>query len=529
MAEQGRLDTRKIVLIMAGLMLSILLSGLDSTIVGTAMPRIIGDLKGMDYYAWPFTSYMLWSTIAIVLFGKISDTHGRKPAFLAGIIIFLIGSVLCGLSQDMVQLIVFRGLQGIGGGMLVSLGFTIIADLFPPLERGKYSGMLSSMFGIASLIGPVLGGLIADGLSWRWVFYVNLPVGLAAILLVLVNLPNTKNHNVRKVIDYKGAAVLTLALVPLILAFSWGGSTFQWLSYQIIGMLVFSAAMLVVFYFIEKRAVEPIMPLAIYSHPVLTVSVIAAFLCSAVMFCGIIYVPLFMQGVAGARATVSGLILSPALIGLSLASIVTGQIISRTGKYKLLAVIGFVFILAGAVLLYTLRADTPQVLVLCYTAVLCIGCGMTFPIFGVAVQNVFPPQQLGLVTSSVLFFRNMGATIGSAIFGSVMLLNMNNGFAGVDTTAIGPKLADVLRNPRIISDQDALGQITAHLPAGMLSAFNGILDQARNIMANSIDLVFLTGAIVALAALIVVLFLKEVPLSATYGQADSVNSGAGGQ
>ena len=511
-AEERQLDTRKIVLIMAGLMISILLSGLDSTIVGTAMPRIIGDLQGMDYYTWPFTSYMLWSTIAIGLFGKISDTHGRKPIFLGAIIVFLVGSALCGLSQDMVQLIIFRGVQGIGGGILISIGFAILGDLFPPRQRGKYAGMLSSMFGIASLIGPMLGGLISDNFSWRWVFYVNLPLGLIAILLVLLHLPNFKTTDTSKVIDYKGAAALTLALVPLILAFSWAGTTFPWLSFQIIGMLTLSIAMFTIFYFIEKNASEPIMPLFIYKHPVMTVSVIAAFFCQAVFFCGMIYVPLFMQGVAGVSATTSGFILSPALIGMSIASVVTGQIISKTGKYKILAITGFVFILAGIFLLYTVRLGILPVQVLCYSALLGIGCGMTFPVFGVVVQNVFPSQQLGLVTSSVLFFRNMGATIGTAIFGSVMLFNINSGFASVDTTAIGPQLAGLLRNPRIISDQDAIGQITSNLPAGVLAAFNGVLGQARAILANSIDLVFLAAVVMACAALLVIFFLKEVPL-----------------
>jgi EmrB/QacA subfamily drug resistance transporter len=512
-AEERQLDTKKVILIMAGLMISILLSGLDSTIVGTAMPRIIGDLQGMDFYTWPFTSYMLWSTIAIVLFGKISDTHGRKPIFLGAIIVFLVGSALCGLSQDMAQLIIFRGIQGIGGGILISIGFAILGDLFPPRQRGKYAGMLSSMFGIASLIGPMLGGFISDNFSWRWVFYVNLPLGLIAILLVLFHLPNFKNPGTSKVIDYKGAAALTLALVPLILAFSWGGTTFPWLSFEILGMMTLSVAMFIIFYFIERRAPEPIMPLFIYKEPVMTVSVIAAFFCQAVFFCGMIYVPLFMQGVAGVSATTSGFILSPSLIGMSLASVVTGQIISKTGKYKILAITGFVFILAGIFLLYTLKPGILPVQVLCYSALLGIGCGMTFPVFGVVVQNVFPPQQLGLVTSSVLFFRNMGATIGTAIFGSVMLFNINRGFALVDTSAIGPKLAGLVRNPRIISDQDAIGQITSHLPVDVLTSFNGVLDQARTILANSIDLVFLAAVAMACAALLVILFLKEVPLS----------------
>jgi MFS family permease len=245
---QRELNRRDIVLIMIGLMISILLSGLDSTIVGTAMPRIVSDLQGMNLYAWPFMIYMLCSTIAIVLFGKISDTHGRKPIFLIGIISLLIGSMLCGLSRSMTQLVILRGLQGVGGGILISIAFTILADLFPPRKRGKYAGLLTSMWGIASIIGPAIGGFITDNLSWRWVFYVNIPLGLIAIVMTITSLPSLKGTDTKKVIDYTGAAILTVALVPLILAFSWAGTTYPWTSVQIIGMLLFSLVMLSVEY-----------------------------------------------------------------------------------------------------------------------------------------------------------------------------------------------------------------------------------------------------------------------------------------
>ena len=510
---QQQLNSRNTVLVMAGLMISVLLSGLDGSIVGTAMPRIIGDLHGMDLYTWPFTSYMLWSTIAIILFGKISDTHGRKPIFLAGIIIFLVGSMLCGLSQNMTELIIFRGLQGIGGGIGVSVAFTILGDLFPIRERGKYAGMLASMFGLASLVGPLVGGLITDNLSWRWVFYINLPLGLIAIVLIIAALPNFRNEAARRIIDYKGAVILTLALVPLIVALSLAGNTFAWLSWPVTGLLTFSLVMLVAFYFTEKQAIEPVMPLTIYKNPIFNVSVIASFLSSAVMFCGMVYIPLFMQGVAGQSATSSGLILTPAMISLTIASIITGQLIAKTGKYKVWSILGFVIILAGIFPLCTMTAETSALQVLAFSTLLGLGSGMMFPIFSIAVQNVFPPQQLGLVTSSIQFFRNMGAAVGTAICGSILLFNINNGFDGISSATLPPQTVQLLKNPRVLTNPESIAQITSQLSPDVLSECNRILGQAKLVMANSLDMVFLCGVVMAGAGLIAVLLLKEVPLA----------------
>jgi EmrB/QacA subfamily drug resistance transporter len=510
---QRQVNKRDIVLIMIGLMISILLSGLDSTIVGTAMPRIVSDLQGMNLYAWPFMLYMLCSTVAIVLFGKISDTHGRRPIFLIGIITFLLGSMLCGLSQSMMQLVILRGLQGAGGGILISIAFTILADLFPPRERGKYAGLLTSMWGIASIVGPAIGGFITDNLSWRWVFYVNIPLGLGAIVMTVTTLPSLKGTAAKKVIDYGGAAVLTVALVPLILAFSWAGTTYPWTSVQIISMLLFSLVMLVLFYFVEKNATEPIMPLSIYKNSILNISVIASFLASAVMFCGLIYIPLFMQGVIGASATISGFILTPTMLGLTVAAIITGQLISRTGRYKIWALMGFVITLTGLYLLYTMNVSTPEIKTLAYSTLLGIGSGMMFPAFTIAVQNVFPRQQSGLVTSTIQFFRNVGATIGVAIFGSIMLHSMNSGFASADLSKVPPQVVSLLRNPRVLANPEALSKIKAYIPLEALPMFSHLLDRAKSILANSLGMVFFAGVGMAFLGLLITIFLKEVPLS----------------
>ncbi len=510
---EHQMSRREIMRIMIGLMISVLLSGLDSTIVGTAMPRIVGDLQGMDLYAWPFVAYMLCSTIAIILFGKISDIHGRKPIFLAGIITFLVGSMLCGLSQNMVQLVLLRGLQGVGGGMLISIAFTILADLFPPRERGKYAGLLTSMWGVASIVGPAVGGFITDHFNWRWVFYVNIPVGLIAIVTTVVTLPHFKVASTKKAVDYKGAAVLTAALVPLILGFSWAGTVYPWTSIQTMGMLLFSMGMLLLFYLIEKRVAEPMMPLSIFKNPILNISLAVSFLASSVMFCGLIYIPLFMQGVVGASATDSGFILTPMMLGLTGSSIVTGQLISRTGRYKAWAIIGFAITLAGVYLLYTMKISTSAAQALRYSALLGVGSGMLLPTFSIAVQNVFPRQQFGLVTSTVQFFRNMGATIGAAMFGSIMLRSMNRGFAGIDLSKVSPQVVNLIRNPRVLANTELLNEVKTHIPPEGLSMFSQLLDKSKAILAHSLNMVFLTGVIIAGAALVITLFLKEVPLS----------------
>jgi EmrB/QacA subfamily drug resistance transporter len=527
MTIQRQLNKREIVFIMAGLMISVLLSGLDSTIVGTAMPGIVGDLKGMDLYAWPFIAYMLCSTIAIILFGKISDIHGRKPIFLLGIITFLVGSILCGLSQTMPQLVVLRGLQGAGGGILISIAFTLLADLFSPRERGKYSGFLTSMWGVASIVGPAVGGFITDHYSWRWVFYVNIPVGLVAIVMVIATLPSFKGASTKKSIDYKGAVILILALVPLILAFSWAGTTYPWISGQILGMFFFAVIMLVFFYFIEKKTAEPIMSFSIYKNSILNISLAASFLSSAVMFCGLIYIPLFMQGVVGTSATASGFILTPMMLGLTIASIITGQLISRTGRYKIWAIIGFVILLVGIYFLYTMKVGTPAVRGLIYSALLGLGSGVMLPTFSVVVQNVFPRQQFGLVTSTIQFFRNMGATIGAAIFGSIMVRGMMSGFAGIDLSRIPPQFVNLLKNPRFLANPEALAQMKSRVPPEGLLMIGQLLEKAKSILAISLGKVFFAGMITAGAALVITLFLKEVPL--LRGEAAFGNKEGGGK
>ncbi len=497
---------------MISIMISLLLAALDSTIVGTAMPKIIGELHGMERYSWPFTAYMLFSTLAIVVFGRLSDLYGRKPVFLFGILFFLFSSALCGLSRSMLQLIIFRGLQGIGGGVLVSSVFIIVGELFPPRERGKYMGLLVSMFGLASVLGPAVGGLITDHLSWRWVFYVNLPLGAVACALVVILLPHLPPLVGRRQVDYRGALFLLLALLPLFLALTWADTEYPWLSIQIIGLLALSALMFGLLFSAERKAVQPILPLSLFRNSIFTVSVLTMFLSSAVMFCGIIYIPLFVQGVLGASATSSGMVTTPMMLGLTFSAILTGRIISRSGRYKALALISFCIAGLSLLLLSRMNMKTTLSIVLFYSALFGIGSGIVMPSFNLAVQNAFPLRELALVTSSMQFYRNMGATIGTSVFGYVMNATMKKGMTNIDLSRVPSQLVEVVTNPRTLSSRAGIGQIRAHLPDGLLPQFDRLLDQVRGVMAHSIHEIFFIGLIVMVISLLITLWLKELPL-----------------
>ena len=458
----------QIILVMAGLMVGLLLAAFDYSIILTAMPKVINSLQGMEYYIWPFTSYMLTSTIAIILFGKLSDIYGRKHVLIVGIIIFVISSVLCGFSTNMFELIIFRGIQGIGGGILISLPFIVVGELFSPRERAKYMGILASVFGLADVLGPIMGGVITDTLGWRWVFFINVPVGIAAVTMILYSLPNFKLPDVKKVIDYSGIITFTLALSSLFLAITLAGDLNTYPIVEITGLLVFSGIMFILFVLAEKRAVEPILPLRLFKNSIFSVSAIESFLASALMFCGIIYVPLFAQGVLGMSATNSGLIMIPMLLSLTITSIITGQIISMTGKYKKLVIAEFIITGIGVVLLATMNANTPYYLLLSYSTVLGIGSGMAYNIFNVAVQNAFTLREIGIVTASMRFFRNVGTIVFVPIFGYIMNFTLGS------STAV------------TLSKTQAL--------------------------VLSIQNIFLAAIVLAFVGLIVAFFLKEIPL-----------------
>jgi EmrB/QacA subfamily drug resistance transporter len=406
--------------IMIGLMAGLLVAAFDYSIMATAMPKVINSLNGVEFYVWPFTSYMLSSTIAIILFGKLSDIYGRKHILLTGIITFVLTSVMCGFSTNMFELIIFRGLQGIGGGILISLPFIIVGEIFSPIERAKYMGILASVFGLADVLGPILGGIITDTLGWRGVFFINVPIGIVAVTMIFYTLPNFKLPDVKKIIDYSGIITFTFALSSMFLSITLAGDLNKYPSAEIIGLLIFSIFMFALFFLAEKKAVEPILPLYLFKNSIFNISSFESFLASALMFCGIIYVPLFAQGVLGMSATNSGLIMIPMLLSLTITSIVTGQIISRTGKYKMLVIGEFIITGIGITLLSTMNTSTSYYLLLFYSTVLGIGSGMAYNIFNIAVQNAFTVREIGIVTASMRFFRNIGIIIFVPIFGYIM-------------------------------------------------------------------------------------------------------------
>jgi EmrB/QacA subfamily drug resistance transporter len=414
----------KIIMIMAGLMVGLLVAAFDYSIMATAMPQVISSLQGMEYYVWPFSTYMLTSTIAIIIFGKLSDIYGRKHVLIAGIITFIISSILCGFSTNIFQLILFRGIQGIGGGILISLPFIIVGEIFSARKRAKYMGIMATVFALADVLGPVLGGVITDNFGWRGVFFVNVPIGIIAVALILYSIPNFKLPDIKKVIDYTGIITFTLALSSMFLALTIAGDLNAFPLVEIVGLFLFSASMFILFIQAEKKAVEAILPMRLFKNSIFCVSSIESLLSAALMFSGVIYVPLFAQGVLGMSATDSGLLMIPMLFSLTLASIITGQIISWTGKYKKLVIAEFIIIGIGVVLLSTMNVNTPYYLLVAYSTVLGIGSGMAYPLFNITAQNAFKLRDIGIVTASMRFFRNIGTILFVPVFGYIMNLTM---------------------------------------------------------------------------------------------------------
>ena len=498
------LSRRRIAFVIAAVMLGMLLSALDQTVVGTAMPRIIASLNGLQHYAWVATGYLLASTASMPIWGKLSDAYGRKRFFILGMAVFVTGSVLCGQSHSMTELILFRAFQGLGAGAMMPISQAIIGDIFPPAQRAKWTGVLMSVFAVATIIGPLLGGWITDSsLGWRWTFYVNVPVGIVALTFAAVALPahvSLRKHR----IDYVGSALLVAAAVPLLLGLSWAGSTYPWFSWEIVGMFVFSAVMWVAFILRERRAAEPVINPQLFQNSVFTVSAVAGALQMAALFGAIMFLPLFVQGVLGKSATNSGIILMPLMLGAIVTSIGAGQILARTGKYKVIVIVGFVLAAGGAFLLSRMG----------------LGMGVAMSAFTVIVQNQYPSHRLGEVTAGLQFFRSIGSTIGLAVFGTIL----NNKFAAAMKTNLPGALrkyngSAALDNPQVLLSTSASAKIHA-----MFAKFGAQGDQlyqafmhaVRQSLSTAISDLFVLSAIVGLIGLVVVLFLREDPLRRTH-------------
>ncbi len=518
------LTRRHIVFTMGGLMLALFLSSLDQTIVSTAMPRIVTDLGGFDRFTWITTAYLVASTTFVPIVGRLSDLYGRKSFFLGGIIIFLVGSVLAGSSQTMDQLIGFRALQGLGGGAIMAMSFTTVGDLFSPQERGKYQGYLAAVFGLSSVIGPTLGGVITDFLSWNWIFYVNVPLGLIVVVLFVRFFPNLRPRKRQRRLDYAGMVLLVATVVPLLVGLSLAGVNYAWLSPQVIGVLALALVMLAAFIVVERRAADPIMPPQIFSNRIVSISIAAVFITGFAMFGAIIFVPLFFQGVLGASATSSGSFLTPMMLSMVVAAALAGQALSRFGgHYRTQGLIGIGIMLAGVILLAGMTAETSFVQAVAFISITGIGVGITFPGFSIAVQNSVPHELLGAATSASQFFRSVGGTLGLAVLGSYMANRFASGIAtslpSQITEAIPPsQLAALQENPQALVNpaafQELQGALAGHGETGpqLAAELVGVL---RSVLADAITDVFVVVAVALGLGFVVVIFLREIALSRT--------------
>jgi EmrB/QacA subfamily drug resistance transporter len=517
------LPRKQVIITFAGVMLAMFLASLDQTVVGTAMPRIIADLGGFNQYTWITTAYIITSAVAVPITGKLTDIYGRKWFYLAGLIIFIGASVLCGFSQTMAQIIIFRGIQGIGAGIMMANAFTVIGDLFPPAVRGKYQGLMSGVFGLSAIIGPTLGGYVTDRLSWHWVFFINVPLGLAVIVLFLVFFPHVRPDNLKHRIDYPGVALLVMAVVPMMLALSWGGVEYPWGSPEIIGMFVFSVISLAVFLVVENKTQEPIIPLSIFRNRIVAISSIMIFLTAAGMFGAITFIPLYFQGVLGASATASGSFVTPMMLGVVAGSFISGQMLSRTGgHYRLQGMVGVGIMAFGMALFTRMTVDTTTATAIRNMVIMGFGLGITMPLYTIAVQNAVPYRILGAATSSAAFFRSIGGSVGLAIFGSVL----NNRFSSVLLAKLpeavkaglpAPQLDSLVHNPEALMSPDASSQLQGligQLGQGSEILLQQVLDALRHALSSAITEVFMFAFVIAIAAFIVNFFIKEIPLRA---------------
>jgi EmrB/QacA subfamily drug resistance transporter len=524
--------------ILGAVLLALFLGALDQTIVGTALPRIVTELGGNELYNWVVTIYLLTSTITVPFYGKLSDLYGRKPLLMIGVTIFLVGSALSGLSQDMTQLILFRGIQGIGAGALFPISLAVIGDLFTPQERGKYQGLFGAVFGLSSLLGPALGGFLTDNYGWHWIFYVNIPIGIVSLLVLARLLPTVKRPDATRDLDYLGAAVFTFAISALLVGLSnkaftdqATGRLHEWTDPVVGGLVLVGLALSAVFLVIESRAKEPIVPLDLWRNRTYAASILSTVLISFGFFGAIIFLPRWFQFVAGSSATESGYQVLPLLVGLIVSSIVAGIIVSRTGRYKIVVLSGLVLMTIGIVLMTYLHADTPLPTLWLWMFVTGLGIGPTLSVFTIIVQNAVPFRQLGVATSNLTFFRQVGGSVGLAITGTVFGTSLVEQLP-TQLTAAGvpaPLVAQLANDGSSALDRltgvgtDLGQQILAAVPdqfRGLVEPFIGqIVFGIHEAFTIAITHAFWVGVVATVLAFVMALALREIPLRSHHGDA----------
>lgn len=508
--------------VLGAVLLALLLGALDQTIVGTALPTIVTDLKGNDLYTWVVTIYLLTSTISVPFYGKLSDLYGRKPMLIIGIVIFLAGSALSGLSQTMEQLILFRGIQGLGAGALFPISLAIIGDLFSPQERGKYQGLFGAVFGLSALVGPALGGFITDTWSWHWIFYVNIPVGLVSLFFIVRLLPTVKRADATRTFDLLGAAVFILAMVPFLVGLT-NKQTGEWADPAVGGLIVFGLAAFAVFLLIEWRAKEPIVPLDLWRSRTYAATIVATFFAAFGFFAATVFLPRFYQVVLGESATMSGYELFPLLIGVIGSSIISGQIVARTGKYKILTLGSVAFTIVGSYLFTHMTSTTDVMVIRAWMFILGVGIGPTLAVFTIILQNAVPFAKLGVATSNLTFFRQIGGVVGLSFAGTIFGTSLRDQIptqlaaAGVPQQIIAGFQGAGFDPNNFIGVGGDLGQtILANTPEQFRPVLEPlvpkIVDAIYASMTLAIANVFWLGVIGGTASLIAVLFIRELPL-----------------
>ncbi|GAA1952718.1 MDR family MFS transporter [Microbacterium deminutum] len=501
--EEGMPSTRSVLLVFAGLMVAMLLASLDQTIFSTALPTIVGELNGVEHMLWVTTAYILASTIVMPVYGKLGDLVGRKWLFVAAISIFLVGSVMGGLADSMATLIAGRAVQGLGGGGLMILALAIIADVVPARQRGRYSGIMGAVFAVSSVAGPLLGGYFTDGPGWRWAFWMNIPLGILAILSAIFFLKLPQREFVKPRIDYPGMIVVALAATSLVLFTTWGGSTYDWNSPIIIGLIIATVVFGVLFVFIERRAAEPVIPLGLFRNRNFNLTTAAGLITGVAMFGALAYMPTYLQMVTGVGAAQAGLLMIPMMGSLLVSSIGSGQIVSHTGRYKAIPIIGMLVTGLGLFLLSTLEATTAIWIMCVYLAVMGFGLGMSMQILILVVQNSFPQAMVGTATSSNNFFRQIGSSLGAAIVGSLFV----------------SRLTDILSShlPPGGTGDTGLNSLTPAIVADLPEPIHSIIVNAYN---DALAPIFLLMVPLVLVAAVLLLFVVEKPLATRIEKVD---------